>query len=200
MTLKDQAQHVAADIRRLTGKKVHLVGLSVGGAISALVCSLYPELVASFTSVEGNFTLKDAFWSGQIAKKPLTVVTASMDGYNADPDAWIAAAGVPITAWTSTLARRWLANQSASTIRAQAQAVVAATGADQYLTHMRHLLTSPTPMYLIAGERSSAGWDVPDWANAGCAMLINIPNAGHLMMAEDPARFAKAVLTCLHYQ
>lgn len=117
-----------------------------------------------------------------------------MDGYNADPDAWIAAAGVPITAWTSTLARSWLANQSASTIRAQAQAVVAATGADQYLTDIRHLLTSPTPMYLIAGERSSAGWDVPDWANAGCAMLINIPNAGHLMMAEDPARFAKAVL------
>ncbi|WP_428942794.1 alpha/beta fold hydrolase [Xanthomonas oryzae] len=47
----------------MTGKKVHLVGHSVGGAVSALVCSLYPELVASFTSVEGNFTLKDAFWS-----------------------------------------------------------------------------------------------------------------------------------------
>ncbi|WP_202976890.1 alpha/beta fold hydrolase [Xanthomonas oryzae] len=40
LTLKDQAQHVAAYIRRLTGKKVHLVGHSVGGAVSALVCSL----------------------------------------------------------------------------------------------------------------------------------------------------------------
>jgi pimeloyl-ACP methyl ester carboxylesterase len=155
LTLTDQAHHVAAYIRRLARNKVHLVGHSVGGAVAVLVCSLYPELVASFTSVEGNFTLKDAFWSGQVAQKPLTEVTAIMDRYKADPDAWIAAAGVPITAWTSTLARSWLANQPASTIRAQAQAVVAATGADQYLTDIRHLLTSSTPMYLIAGARSS---------------------------------------------
>lgn len=197
LTLDDQADHVAAYIRRLGGKKVHLVGHSVGGAVSALVCARYPELVASFTSVEGNFTLKDAFWSGQIAKKQDAEVASIIEGYKADPDAWIAAAGVPISQWTSALAKQWLSNQPASTIKAQAKAVVLATGRDEYLASIRSLMASSMPVYLIAGARSAAGWDVPDWANTACTARINIPNSGHLMMAENPAMFAKSVLTCL---
>lgn len=199
LTLNDQANHVAAYVRRLGEKKVHLVGHSVGGAVSALVCALYPELVASFTSVEGNFTLNDAFWSGQIARKPEPEVASIINGYKADPDAWIGAAGVPITSWTSVLARHWLSNQPASTIRAQAKAVVAATGRDEYLAGIRSLVASPMPVYLMAGARSAEGWDVPDWANTACTMRINIPNTGHLMMAEDPALFARSVLACLSY-
>jgi len=200
LTLNDQAGHVAAYIRRLGEKKVHLVGHSVGGAVSALVCVLYPELVASFTSGEGNFTLTDAFWCRQIAGKKVPEVASIIDGYKADPDAWIAAAGVPINPWTSALASHWLCNQPASTIKAQAKAVVAATGRDEYLAGIRSLVASPMPVYLIAGARSTGAWDVPDWANTGCTMRINIPNTGHLMMAEDPALFAKSVLTCLAYR
>jgi pimeloyl-ACP methyl ester carboxylesterase len=200
LTLNDQAGHVAAYIRRLGDQKVHLVGHSVGGAVSALVCVLCPELVASFTSVEGNFTLKDAFWCGQIAGKQVSEVASIIDGYKADPDAWIAAAGVPITPWTSALARDMLSNQPASTIKAQAKAVVAATGRDEYLAGIRSLVASPTPVYLIAGARSAAGWDVPDWANTACTMRINIPDTGHLMMAEDATLFARSVLACLNYQ
>ncbi|WDN19307.1 hypothetical protein [Xanthomonas oryzae] len=123
-----------------------------------------------------------------------------MDGYNADPDAWIAAAGVPITAWTFTLARRWLANQSASTIRAQAQAVVAATGANQYLTDGRHPSFTHLTNADVSHCRRALVCGVGCSGLGKCGMRINIPNAGHLMMSEDPARFAKAVLTCLHYQ
>jgi pimeloyl-ACP methyl ester carboxylesterase len=164
------------------------------------VCHFYPELVASFTSVEGNFTLKDAFWSRQIAIKPEREVTEIIEGYQADSDSWIAAADVPITAWTSALARNWLRNQPASTIKAQAKAVVAATGNDEYLVGIRDLMASETPVYLLAGARSASGWDVPSWANDECTIRINIPNTGHLMMAEDPAVFAKAILTCLSYE
>jgi pimeloyl-ACP methyl ester carboxylesterase len=200
LTLEDQAGHVAAYIRRLGDRKVHLVGHSVGGAVSALVCMLYPELVATFTSVEGNFTLKDAFWCGQIAEKPLHEIARIIAGYRADPDAWIAAAGVPVTAWTSALAKRWLANQSATTIKAQAKAVVATTGRDEYLAGIRSLVASPMPLYLIAGARSAGRWDVPNWVNAACTMRIDIPDTGHLMMAEDATSFAEAVLTCLTYR
>lgn len=200
LTLKDQAEHIATYISRLGEKKVHIVGHSVGGAVSALVCARYPELVASFISVEGNFTLKDAFWSGQIAQKSESEVASIISGYKADPDAWIAAAGVPVSSWTSVLAKNWLSNQSAATIKAQAKAVVAATGHSEYLSGIRNLMASPTPVYLIAGARSAEGWDVPDWANAGCTMRINIPDTGHLMMAEAPTLFAKSVLTCLSYQ
>lgn len=200
LTLSDQANHIAAYIRRLGDKKVHLAGHSVGGAVSALVCVLHPELVASFTSIEGNFTLNDAFWSGQIAEKPASEVASIIDGYKAHPDAWIAAAGVPITSWTSTLARLWLSNQPASTIKAQAKAVVTATSRAEYLAGIRSVMASPTPTYLIAGARSAEGWDVPDWANASCTMRINIPNTGHLMMADDPDLFAKSMLSCLRYR
>ncbi|MCM2291732.1 alpha/beta hydrolase [Allorhizobium sp. BGMRC 0089] len=200
LTLNDQANHVAAYIRRLGGTKVHLCGHSVGGAVSALVCALYPELVASFTSIEGNFTLKDAFWSRQIAEKPASEVVSIIKSYKDDPDAWIAAAGVPISPWTSALAKHWLSNQPASTIKAQAKAVVTATGRDDYLSGIRSLMSSSTPVYLIAGARSAGGWNVPDWANSACSMRVNIPNVGHLMMAEDPMLFAKSVLTCLAYR
>lgn len=200
LTLSDQAQHVAKFVSGLGGRKVHLVGHSVGGAVSALVTCQFPELVESYTSAEGNFTLKDAFWSGQIAVKPDEEVAAIIEDYKADPNAWIARAGVPIDGWTSRLARDWLAHQPASTVKAQAKAVVVATGQDDYLDGIRSLMASKMPVYLIAGARSAEGWDVPDWANARCTARINIPDAGHLMMAEDPAAFAAAILTCLSYR
>lgn len=200
LTLGDQADHVIDFISSLGRGKVHLAGHSVGGAVSALVACRRPDLVETLTSIEGNFTLKDAFWSSQIAVKSDRKVVALIEDYRADPDAWIADAGVPRNDWTSTLARAWLANQPAATIKAQARAVVAATGQQSYLADMRTLMRSAMPVHLIAGARSAAGWDVPDWANQLCDMRINIPATGHLMMAEDPAAFANAILACLAYR
>ncbi|UXT48455.1 alpha/beta hydrolase [Agrobacterium tumefaciens] len=200
LTLLDQANHVAAYIRGLGGQKVHIVGHSVGGAVSALVCQHHPELAASLTSIEGNFILKDAFWSGQIAKKPASEVADIIAEYKADPSAWIARAGVAINGWTAALAKSWLDNQPSSTIRAQAKAVVEATGADDYLEGLRATMTSNMPVYLIAGARSASGWNAPDWANELCTMRVNIPDTGHLMMAENPALFASTVMNCLAYR
>lgn len=199
LTLLDQAYHVANFISGLGAGKVHLVGHSVGGAVSVLVARHFPELVETLTSVEGNFTLKDAFWSGQIAVKPDEEVAQIIAGYETDPDAWIAGAGVPIGDWTSSLARSWLAHQPPSTIKAQAKAVVAATAEASYLEAIREVMQS-MPVHLIAGRRSAAGWDVPDWANDLCAARINVAHTGHLMMAENPTAFAAAVLTCLSYR
>ncbi|MGZ9722773.1 alpha/beta fold hydrolase [Rhizobium miluonense] len=200
LVLLDQARHIADFISGLGAGKVHLVGHSVGGAVSVLVARHFPELIESLTSVEGNFTLKDAFWSGQIAVKPNEEVASIISGYGTDPDAWIAGAGVQINEWTSSLARSWLANQPPSTIKAQAKAVVAATGEAAYLDAIRGILQSDVPVYLIAGRRSAEGWDVPDWVNDLCTARLNIADTGHLMMAENPAAFAAAVLTCLSYR
>ncbi|UXS00690.1 alpha/beta fold hydrolase [Agrobacterium tumefaciens] len=197
LTLRDQADHVAGHIRNIGRPKVHLVGHSVGGAVSALVCQHYPDMIASFTSVEGNFTLKDAFWSGQIAQKPDAEAAEIIREYEADPAQWIAKAGVPVNDWTLSLAKGWLANQPATTIKAQARAVVAATGHDDYLSGLRATMESGLPVYLVAGARSASGWDVADWANDLCRMRVNIPRTGHLMMAENPALFASTILNCL---
>jgi len=200
LSLEDQADHVAEYLRQEVGEKVSLAGHSVGGAVSALVAFRYPELVANYVSVEGNFTLKDAFWSSQIAAKPLAEVEAIVQEYLDDPDAWISGAGVQKNEFTSRLASDWLANQPVTTIRAQAKAVVDATGQSDYLDSLQRLMKSETSVYLIAGEYSADGWDTPAWANERCTMRINIPGVGHLMMAESPSKFAQSILTCLNYQ
>ncbi|MEO1522917.1 MAG: alpha/beta hydrolase [Cyanobacteria bacterium J06633_2] len=177
---------------------VHLVGHSVGGAVGVLVANRYPHVIASLTSIEGNFTLKDAFWSSKIATMPLSEVTAIVSGYKENPDEWMAGAGVPISDWTSSLARSWLENQPPATIKAQAAAVVEATRSPLYLKIIHKLMQSKIPVNLIAGSRSAAEWDAPAWANQLCSMRINITDVGHLMMAESPEKFATSIIACTH--
>lgn len=62
---------------------------------------------------------------------------------------------------------------------------------------VRAVLESELPVHLIAGARSADGWDVPDWANDLCTTRVNIPRTGHLMMAENPRAFARAVETVI---
>ncbi|CAM2186892.1 hypothetical protein BO443_70184 [Burkholderia orbicola] len=42
------------------------------------------------------------------------------------------------------------------------------------------------PVWLIAGERSRAGWHVPAFALARCAGFDTIAGCGHLIAAERP--------------
>jgi pimeloyl-ACP methyl ester carboxylesterase len=194
LSLVDQANHVIAHIEREHDTPVHLLGHSVGGAVSALVVMARPDIVASYISVEGNFTIKDAFWSGQIAGKTEAEVAEIIEGYRADPNAWMGGAVVKQTDLTSRVAKEWLINQPASTIKAQARAVVAETGKESYLHNLRQIMESDVSVHLIAGSRSAAGWDTPDWANQMCNTRTNIPHTGHLMMIEAPKKFASAVL------
>lgn len=197
LSLRDQARHIISQIEGGHRDPVHLVGHSVGGAVAVLVAHSRPDLVRSLISVEGNFTLRDAFWSSQIAKKSDAAVEEVISGYRRDPDAWIKSAISRKTNLSSRLAREWLENQPASTIKAQARAVVTTTGENSYLETVRSLMESKLPVHLIAGARSVFGWDTPDWANLLCTSRINIPDTGHLMMVESPDRFAGAVLTCV---
>ncbi len=195
ITLREQAKHVAKYIKTNNLGKVHLVGHSIGGAIAVLVAADHPSLIASLTSAEGNFTIEDAFWSAQLAEKPDSEVEAIIGLYRSDPEAWFEDAGVPINDWTKTLAKNWIENQPASSIQAQARAVVSATSTDIYLGLVRMLLKSDMPVHLIAGQRSESGWNVPDWVRKLATSDITIPDTGHMMMAEDPQAFADAILS-----
>ena len=197
LTLVDQVDRLATFVRENELAPAHLVGHSVGGAVAVLVASAFSDLVASVVSVEGNFTMEDAFWSAEIAKKPLEEVEGIVEEYFAAPDAWIAATGVPINDWTSALAISWLKNQPASTIKAQAAAVVEATSDPAYLESVRQMLDSDMPFHLIAGERSASGWGVPDWVRQRADSDITIRGAGHLMMVENPSAFARSAVAAL---
>ncbi|MFL4557065.1 alpha/beta fold hydrolase [Yersinia kristensenii] len=148
-SLQDQADHIATWLRKSFTEPVHVIGHSVGGAVAVLFARRYPEMARSLTRVEGNFTLSDAFWSQKIATQPLEEIETEVDCFRADVSAWIARSGVPATPFAVATAKAWLDNQPASTIRAQAKAVVAATEDKRYLADIRELLASGLPVISV---------------------------------------------------
>ena len=191
--LHEQADHVAAWLRERMAGPVHVVGHSVGGAIAILFAGRHPELTRSLTSVEGNLTLADAFWSQKISTQPLSAIEEEIDRLRADVAAWIGRSGVAPTPFAVATAAGWLATQPAARVRSQARAVVAATAEDGYLDGVRGLVESGLPIHLLAGARTRGGWNVPDWLSRRAASDTLIPGAGHLMMLEKPEFFAQTL-------
>jgi pimeloyl-ACP methyl ester carboxylesterase len=178
---------------------VHLVGHSIGGAIAYLFAHRCPERVREIVSVEGNFTLKDAFWSASVAKLSQQEAEHMLDGFLSEPTAWLARSGIPPEPQFVAMADKWLSQQPASTIQAMAQSIVETTGAPDYPLAVRAVFARH-PVHLLAGERSRAGWDVPDWANKSAASFTVLPSTGHMMMLEEPRAFAKVVSELLRHQ
>lgn len=193
ISLEAQAEHVHRAIIATYGRQpVHVVGHSVGGAIAALLASSYPEQVKSLISVEGNFTLKDAFWSASVARMSPAEADILMGGLRAHPAAWLERSGIAVTPEAIAVATDWLSRQSSATVRAMGKAVVRTTEPAAYLTMLRAVFER-IPVHLVAGERSIAGWDIPVWAREQAASLTIIPNTGHMMMIEDPSAFSSVV-------
>lgn len=193
ITVATQVEHLRATIdASFPNRPVTLVGHSVGGVVAVLLADAYPARVASVVSIEGNFTLKDAFWSSSVARMSPDDAEALMDGFRTDPSAWLARSGVPPTARNLAVAARWLAQQPGRTVRAMAQTVVAVTEAPAYLARARRVFTH-CPVHLMAGERSRPGWDIPEWALERAASTTVLPDTGHMMMVEDTDGFVAAL-------
>ncbi|MHA6195822.1 alpha/beta fold hydrolase [Pseudomonas wadenswilerensis] len=180
-------------------ERVHLVGHSVGGVIAMLYACQYPDAIASVISVEGNFSLKDAFWSSNVARMASTEVETLMAGFRADPAGWLTKAGITPTPQYLETARAWLAYQPATTLQAMARSVVAVTGESRYAEALQALFAR-TPVHLLAGEHSRDGWDMPEWALAQATSFTVMPGTGHLMMLEQPERFARIIRQILDGQ
>jgi pimeloyl-ACP methyl ester carboxylesterase len=187
ITIDRQADALARAIEPYA--RVHLVAHSVGGVIAASYAHRHPHRVASLTSVEGNFTLNDAFWSRELAAKPPHEVHELLERDRSDPARWLNDAGVEPTAERVTAAAEALAFQRATTVQAMARAVVDYTGRSTYEPMLRDVFKT-VPVHLIAGARSRAGWDVPAWALEAAASYAEIPDAGHMVMLEAPEGFA----------
>jgi pimeloyl-ACP methyl ester carboxylesterase len=177
-------------LREEVGEPAWLLGHSVGGAVMMLAAEQAPELVAGLISVEGNFTLKDAFWCSRIAAMPEADWAAEYGAMEDDPAAWLERSGIEASDQRIAWAQDILENQPYTTIQAMARSVLEVTGAPAYLEGVRRVLGSGVPLYLLGGELSAAGWDIPEWVLAlACKSLVQ-PKAGHMMMLEDPAASA----------
>lgn len=68
VSLRGQLEALRAHVRSVgLGSPVHLVAHSVGAVYAFALADESPALVSTVTTVEGNFTLADAFWSRSIA-------------------------------------------------------------------------------------------------------------------------------------
>lgn len=193
VSLPGQVEHLRSFVdTHFEGGPVDVVGHSVGGAIAMLFAHTYPGHVRRVVNIEGNFTLADAFWSASVGRMSQDEADAMLAGFRVDPLAWISGSVTEPGPHLNEIAARWLAHQPASTLRAMGQSVVTTTGDDAYLTALAQVFDRH-PVYLLAGDRSREGWNVPDWALEKCAGQHTLANSGHLMMLDDPAAFTTAV-------
>jgi pimeloyl-ACP methyl ester carboxylesterase len=193
VSLPGQVEHLRAFVDARFGiKPVDVVGHSVGGAIAMLFAHTYPEYVRRIVNIEGNFTLDDAFWSASVGRMSPDEADAMMNEFRADPLAWISGSVIAPAPHLSEVAHRWLAHQPASTLRAMGQSVVRTTGDDEYLAVLEEVFDRH-PVYLLSGEHSRKGWNVPDWALEKCAGDHTLANCGHLMMLDDDVAFSAAI-------
>jgi pimeloyl-ACP methyl ester carboxylesterase len=191
--LHAQAAEIVRVLREEVGRPAWLLGHSVGGAVMMLAAEQAPELVQGLISVEGNFTLKDAFWCSRIAAMPEADWAAEYGAMEDDPAAWLERSGIEASDLRIAWARDILSNQPSTTIQAMARSVVEVTGAPGYLEGVRRVLGTGVPLWLLGGELSAAGWDIPAWVLAlACRSQVQ-PKAGHMMMLEDPAAFCGIV-------
>ncbi|MFI5680163.1 alpha/beta fold hydrolase [Streptomyces cellulosae] len=175
ITIDAQVAYVQAAVERAVGEsRVHLVAHSVGFVIAATFAHRFPERVAKLVSVEGNFTLADAFWSAQLARMTPGEVHDLLESDRRDPQRWLRDAGVHASAGHVRAAAEALAFQPSTTLQAMARAVVEYTGEPAYERLLKAVFAR-TPVHLVAGARSRAGWDVPRWALHSAAGYTEVP-------------------------
>jgi lipase len=114
--LQAQVAHLKQVIDSAGMERVHLVGHSVGGVVAALFADRHAQQAASLVSVEGNFSLADAFWSAKLAGMTAEEVELLLARHRDDPANWLRRAGLTPDERLLGLARRWLAHQPPSTV------------------------------------------------------------------------------------
>lgn len=179
---------------RLAGwDSADVVGHSIGGAVAMALAHAHPERVRSVVDLEGNFTLADAFWSRGVAAGSDRDAGEALGAHRRDVAAWLEGQGIAATPSALEWSGAALAAQSGRTMRSFARSVVELTTDPAYLEAVRTVLERGTPVHLVAGERSVAGWDVPDFVRRGAATFTVLPGVGHMMMLEDPAGLLRTV-------
>ena len=193
VSLESQRDFVAALIRARYGDvRCCLVGHSVGGAVAMLVAAHCPELVGAVVSIEGNFTLKDAFWSANLGRLSTQDAEDEVAKLRRDPGRWVAGSIPHPTQSQVETAAAWLEHQPASTLQAMGRSIVQTTGAPEYLNLVRRVF-SRHPVTLIAGERSLPDWYIPEWARQQARSLEVVPGTGHLVPLERPVEVARLI-------
>ncbi|MGX9899703.1 alpha/beta fold hydrolase [Arthrobacter sp. SA17] len=141
-------EHVEAVSSR---EPVHLIAHSVGAVYAFTLAARYPERVASIVTVEGNFSLADAFWSGALAAMPADQAEAAIRASLSSADAWLTNCGIEPTPTLTERADEAVAYQPWSTVWSSARAIVETTGKPDYDKMLQYVF-GRIPVHLLAGS------------------------------------------------
>ena len=197
LSLDYHADHVLVHLRSLGCERAWLLGHSMGGAVVMLAADRAPELIEGIINVEGNFTLKDAFWSGKIISQTPDQWAAEYYRMQADVAGWLTRCSLEPTDQRVAWATDILANQPPTTVYAMAKALIEETQPTAYLDTVRRVMDRDYPVHLIAGQRSASAWALPHFVRKTATSYTEQPGTGHLMMLEDPDAFCRMVDACL---
>lgn len=171
---------------------VHLVAHSIGAVYAFALADRSPDLVDSVTTVEGNFSLADAFWSRSIAALDMIQAQTAIEQRLSDPKAFLASDGIATTPENIAKAEAALKYQPWRTVWASASAIVETTASAEYEAMLKRVFADRR-VHLVSGERSADGWNVPEWARHAAASSTVIPDVGHMMMLEQPETFGSSI-------
>ncbi|UCE58666.1 MAG: alpha/beta hydrolase [Phycisphaerales bacterium] len=193
LTLQAQVDHVFEHLGSIGGGNVWVLGHSMGGQIAMMLADQHPDLLSGMINVEGNFTMKDAFWSSKIVGQRVEEWAAEYQSMQDDPAAWLSRCGVETNPRNILWGKHILANQPADTVYSMSAELVAAAKIPDYPAAVRRVVERGPPIHLLAGERSAAAWDVPDFVLRAAASYTQMPGVGHLMMLEMPDEFCRMI-------
>lgn len=182
-SIEDQAEVLGEMLDRLDLPPVHLVGHSMGGSIAIAFAHRQPERVARLTVAEPNLDPGTGTLSGHITRMSEAAFVSR--GYDRMIRAMESQArrgddSAAIFAPTLRQASAIGLHRAASSLRT-----------DRSPTFREQFLAASMPRLHIAGERSN---DVPaSELTSSRVAFITIANAGHTMMDDDPAAFARAI-------
>ena len=193
LSLSVQADHVLGCAKERGSDGLFLAGHSMGGAVAMLAAARRPGPIRGIINIEGNFTSKDAFWSGRIVRQSPDAWAKRFELMRADAAAWLRQCGVEPSEQRLAWAEHILDHQASGTVYSMSKAIVEEAAGEDYLAAIRRVVDSGIEIHLVAGERSAAAWDVPDFVRAAARSYTEIPGAGHLMMLEKPDAFCRAI-------
>jgi pimeloyl-ACP methyl ester carboxylesterase len=180
-TLDDHARAVAAilDAEGLGG--VELVGHSLGGSIAIVLAARRPELVARLVVAEANLDPLPPSPTGQGSQQISSQTEAD----------WIASGYATLVAtnpdWAPTL-------RLCDALAVHRSAVGIVTGSRPTMREL--LIALPIPRTFIHGDRGEALRDREGLKAAG-VRVVEIADAGHSMMVDQPDAFARAIADAL---
>jgi pimeloyl-ACP methyl ester carboxylesterase len=192
------AADLAAFLTNLKAGPVHLVGLSYGGLLGAIVAAEHPELFRSLTLAEpGLFSLltaeedKPAVEAFNTGVQDVVARMKADDRMGAIKTFYTLVTGEGPEAYDKEPeAGRRMFEENSRTLPLLFAAPLPATSCDT-------LKKITTPTLVVEGARTPIFFRQIDKATVACiagSTLVKVPDASHPMSADNPPAFNKAVL------